>query len=85
MRRNCRALWLRDLIAEPEYEYPQFVTALSLIGALRPDDAVALLRPCDLRRDPSGRAPPFGPAGRKRAAPLGLGVGELYDASLERR
>jgi DNA-binding PadR family transcriptional regulator len=36
--------WLRDLIAEPEYEYPQFVTALSLIGALHPDDAVALLR-----------------------------------------
>ena len=36
--------WLRDLIAEPEYEYPQFVTALSLLGALHPDDAVALLR-----------------------------------------
>lgn len=36
--------WLRDLIAEPGYEYPQFVTALSLLGALHPDDAVALLR-----------------------------------------
>lgn len=36
--------WLRELIEEPRHEYPQFVTALSLIGALAPGEAVALLR-----------------------------------------
>ena len=36
--------WLRQLLAEPEHEYPQFVTALSLLGALHPDDAVPLLQ-----------------------------------------
>ncbi|MDT3445907.1 MULTISPECIES: PadR family transcriptional regulator [unclassified Pseudofrankia] len=36
--------WLRELVAEPEHEYPSFVSALSLIGALHPDDAVSLLR-----------------------------------------
>ena len=28
--------WLRELVAEPRHEYPHFVTALSLIGALGP-------------------------------------------------
>jgi DNA-binding PadR family transcriptional regulator len=36
--------WLRKLVTKPEYEYPRFVTALSLLGALYPDDAVDLLR-----------------------------------------
>ncbi|GIF77521.1 PadR family transcriptional regulator [Asanoa siamensis] len=36
--------WLRDLLGEPDYEYPHFVAALSLIAALPPDEAVALLR-----------------------------------------
>jgi DNA-binding PadR family transcriptional regulator len=36
--------WLHQLLAEPEHEYPQFVTALSLLGALHPDDAVRLLQ-----------------------------------------
>jgi DNA-binding PadR family transcriptional regulator len=35
--------WLRELVEQPHYEYPQFVAALSLIGALPPDEAVALL------------------------------------------
>jgi DNA-binding PadR family transcriptional regulator len=35
--------WLRDLIAEPQHEYPRFVAALSLIAALPPDEVVALL------------------------------------------
>jgi DNA-binding PadR family transcriptional regulator len=35
--------WLRDLIEDPQQEYPQFVAALSLIAALPPDDVVALL------------------------------------------
>ncbi len=26
--------WLRELVAEPEHEYPHFVAALSLIAAL---------------------------------------------------
>ncbi|WP_433262099.1 PadR family transcriptional regulator [Actinosynnema sp. CS-041913] len=35
--------WLRELVAEPRHEYPQFVAALSLIGALPPDEVVELL------------------------------------------
>jgi DNA-binding PadR family transcriptional regulator len=36
--------WLRELVSEPEHEYPSFVSALSLIAALHPDDAVERLR-----------------------------------------
>lgn len=36
--------WLRELVEKPQYEYPHFVAALSLIGALSPDEAVQLLR-----------------------------------------
>jgi DNA-binding PadR family transcriptional regulator len=36
--------WLSELVQEPQHEYPQFVAALSLIGALRPEDVLALLR-----------------------------------------
>jgi DNA-binding PadR family transcriptional regulator len=36
--------WLHELIAEPKHEYPHFVTALSLIGALPPSQALPLLR-----------------------------------------
>lgn len=36
--------WLRELIAEPEHEYPHFVAALSLIAALPPSEVVPLLR-----------------------------------------
>lgn len=35
--------WLRELIAKPVHEYPRFVAALSVIGALRPGEVVALL------------------------------------------
>jgi DNA-binding PadR family transcriptional regulator len=35
--------WLRELVEEPQHEYPGFVAALSLIAALEPDEAVALL------------------------------------------
>jgi DNA-binding PadR family transcriptional regulator len=35
--------WLRELVAEPTYEYPHFVAALSLIAALPPAEAVQLL------------------------------------------
>jgi DNA-binding PadR family transcriptional regulator len=35
--------WLRELVAEPQHEYPHFVAALSLIAALRPDEVVDLL------------------------------------------
>ncbi len=41
-RRELRE-WLRELVAEPQHEYPQFVAALSLIAALPPDDVVELL------------------------------------------
>jgi DNA-binding PadR family transcriptional regulator len=36
--------WLSELVEEPQHEYPSFVAALSLIGALAPDEAVGLLR-----------------------------------------
>lgn len=36
--------WLSELVREPHHEYPQFVAALSLIGALRPQEVLALLR-----------------------------------------
>jgi DNA-binding PadR family transcriptional regulator len=36
--------WLRALVEEPEYEYPHFVAALSLIAALPPEEVVDLLR-----------------------------------------
>lgn len=36
--------WLRELVEEPEHEYPRFVAALSLISALPPAVAVELLR-----------------------------------------
>jgi len=36
--------WLRELVGEPEHEYPSFVSALSLVSALHPDDVVGLLR-----------------------------------------
>ena len=35
--------WLADLVAVPAREYPLFETALSLIGALHPDEAAELL------------------------------------------
>jgi DNA-binding PadR family transcriptional regulator len=35
--------WLRELIEQPEHEYPQFVAALSLIAALPPGEVVELL------------------------------------------
>jgi DNA-binding PadR family transcriptional regulator len=41
--------WLRELVGEPDFEYPHFVAALSLIAALAPDEAVPLLRQRALR------------------------------------
>jgi DNA-binding PadR family transcriptional regulator len=41
-RRELRD-WLRDLVGEPQHEYPHFVAALSLIAALPPGEVVELL------------------------------------------
>lgn len=41
-RQELRA-WLRELVSDPQHEYPQFVAALSLIGALPPGEVVELL------------------------------------------
>jgi DNA-binding PadR family transcriptional regulator len=35
--------WLRELVAEPEPEFPRFEAALSVIGVLAPQEAAALL------------------------------------------
>jgi DNA-binding PadR family transcriptional regulator len=36
--------WLRELVGQPQHEYPAFVSALSLITALNPNEVVPLLR-----------------------------------------
>src|SRR4051812_29932617 len=36
--------WLTDLVATPSKEYLQFEAALTLIGGLAPDDALAALK-----------------------------------------
>jgi DNA-binding PadR family transcriptional regulator len=36
--------WMRELVEVPQHEYPHFVAALSLIGALPPSEVVELLR-----------------------------------------
>jgi DNA-binding PadR family transcriptional regulator len=36
--------WMRELVEEPQHEYPHFVAALSLIAALPPSEVVRLLR-----------------------------------------
>jgi len=36
--------WLRELVAEPQQDYPHFAAALSLIAALPPSEVVPLLR-----------------------------------------
>ena len=41
--RNELREWLRELVEEPQHEYPQFVAALSLIAALPPREVVELL------------------------------------------
>ncbi|HEV8425666.1 MAG TPA: PadR family transcriptional regulator [Actinomycetes bacterium] len=35
--------WLRELVEEPQHEFPQFVAALSLVAALPPSEVVELL------------------------------------------
>ena len=35
--------WLRELLRDPQQEYPLFATALSLVGALPPDDVIEML------------------------------------------
>ena len=35
--------WLRELVEQPQHEYPHFVAALSLIATLPPDEVVPLL------------------------------------------
>ncbi|HEY7064993.1 MAG TPA: PadR family transcriptional regulator [Chloroflexota bacterium] len=42
-RRELRD-WMRELVAEPQHEYPHFVAALSLIAALPPSEVVGLLQ-----------------------------------------
>jgi DNA-binding PadR family transcriptional regulator len=36
--------WLRELVEQPQHEYPHFVAALSLIGALPPDVVLGALQ-----------------------------------------
>ena len=36
--------WMRELVEYPQHEYPHFVAALSLIGALAPSEVLKLLR-----------------------------------------
>ncbi|MER7008021.1 PadR family transcriptional regulator [Dactylosporangium sp. NPDC000555] len=36
--------WLRELVGEPQHEYPAFVSALSMVSALTPAEVDSLLR-----------------------------------------
>jgi DNA-binding PadR family transcriptional regulator len=36
--------WVRDLLGEPEPEFPRFMAALSVLGVLPPDEVAELLR-----------------------------------------
>ncbi len=36
--------WVRELVSTPETEYPRFEAGLSVLGALSPDEAMALLQ-----------------------------------------
>jgi len=36
--------WLRELVEQPQHEYPHFVAALSLVAALPPSEVVHLLK-----------------------------------------
>jgi DNA-binding PadR family transcriptional regulator len=36
--------WLRELVGEPQHEYPAFVSALSVVSVLTPTEVVGLLR-----------------------------------------
>src|SRR5260370_36121570 len=45
--------WLRELLSEPQQEYPLFPTALSLVSAPRPDQALDRLEHRAARRDAS--------------------------------
>jgi DNA-binding PadR family transcriptional regulator len=42
--RDELADWVRELLAEPEREFPRFEAALSLIGTLPPDEVAELLQ-----------------------------------------
>jgi DNA-binding PadR family transcriptional regulator len=42
--RNELRDWMRELVEEPQHEYPHFVAALSLIGSLPPSEVLKLLR-----------------------------------------
>ncbi len=72
--------WLRDLVAEPAHEYPQFVAALSLVAALPPDEVIGLLRQ-RLDRLDTARAGIRGVIDTS----LGQGVPELFLAEEEYR
>ena len=39
----CTVSWLREMLAAPAQEFPQFPAALSLLPLLRPDDALRQL------------------------------------------
>jgi DNA-binding PadR family transcriptional regulator len=46
--------WLRELLGTPAKEYPQFEAALSLLAAVPPDEAVALLEARTVRLGETG-------------------------------
>ena len=58
--------WLAELVGQPQHEYPSYVAALSLIGALPPSQVLELLRARLERPRPAGGRGPR--AGRDLAA-----------------
>ncbi len=72
--------WLRDLIGRPVKEYTHFEAGLCLLGALRPDEGIALLKERERCLDESAR--------HLRAAlehVLGTGLPRLYVVEVDYR
>jgi DNA-binding PadR family transcriptional regulator len=76
--------WLSELLAVPAKEYLQFEAGLSLIGALPPDEAVALLRQrCDAIEIQLERANAVHDAMAKRGLPRLFSLESEYVVALQ--
>ena len=65
--------WMRDLLADPQHEYPQFGVALSLLSVVSPDEAAKLLGP-PARHNESGSSRYQTDHGVRRAGRAALGL-----------
>jgi DNA-binding PadR family transcriptional regulator len=75
--------WLSELVAVPVKEFLQFEAGLSLLGALPPDDAVALLRQrCEALEVQLDQSRALHEALSKRGLPRLFSIESEYEAAL---